>query len=121
MDIEDSLTRLKSSAFRSRFCLKDKDIRYIDDKGLDTIQDHARDFIKSRLAPEVIPNDGKQTPMHGHPVFIAQHATACCCRDCLQKWYRLPKGRELTEDEQKDIVDLIMTWIKKQYETQTKI
>ena len=64
--------RLGNSKFRSSFHLKQKDIDYINEKGLDTIRQHAQDFIAKREAPAVIPNDGKQTPMKGHPVFIAQ-------------------------------------------------
>lgn len=67
--------RLGNSKFRSRFRLKQKDIDYINEKGLDTIRQHAADFIAKREAPAVIPNDGKQTPTKGHPVFITQHAT----------------------------------------------
>ncbi|MBR6331779.1 MAG: DUF4186 domain-containing protein [Dehalococcoidales bacterium] len=114
IDIDDSLNRLKRSAFRSRFRLSAKDLQYIQDKGINTIRSHAKDFICNRLSPAEIPNDGKQTPMRGHPVFVAQHATACCCRDCLYKWYRIPKGRELPVSEQDQIADLIMTWIEKQ-------
>ena len=72
--------RLKSSPFRARFKLSDKDKLYIQQKGIDTIRAHCQDFVQKRLAPAIIPNDGKQTPMRGHPVFVAQHATACCCR-----------------------------------------
>lgn len=57
---------------------------------MDTIRSHASDFVRTRLAPAQIPNDGKQTPMRGHPVFLAQHATGCCCRGCLYKWHRIP-------------------------------
>lgn len=53
---------------------------------------HARDFVGKRLAPAVIENDGKQTPMRGHPVFIAQQATATCCRECLRKWHNIETG-----------------------------
>ena len=66
--------RLGNSRFRSSFHLKQKDIDYINEKGLDTIRQHAKDFIAKREAPAYIANDGKQTPMKGHPVFIAQHA-----------------------------------------------
>ena len=83
MNYEDMLYKLSKSKFRSSFKLKTKDIDYINEKGIDTIKSHAYDFISKRLAPEVILNDGKQTPMRGHPVFIAQHATATCCRSCL--------------------------------------
>ena len=81
---------------------------------MDTIESHAYDFITKRLAPKEIINDGKQTPMKGHPVFIAQHATATCCRGCLYKWHQIRKEKELTQKEIKYVVDLIMEWIKRQ-------
>ena len=114
--IEQALERLKGSKFRSDFHLKYKDIRYIREKGIDTVHSHAADFVRERLAPAIIPNDGKQTPMRGHPVFIAQHACACCCRGCLEKWYKVPRGTTLNEVQQKKIVDLLMAWIEKEYE-----
>lgn len=116
IDVYEALIRLQKSTFRSRFHLSQKNKDYVISKGIDTIKRHAEDFVRNRLAPAVIPNDGKQTPMRGHPVFIAQHATACCCRGCLYKWYRIPQGRELTQSEQSDIVNLIMTWIKNEME-----
>ena len=106
--------RLGQSKFRSRFHLKQADIDYINNKGLDKIEEHAREFIAKREAPAVIPNDGKQTPMRGHPVFIAQHATAICCRECLRKWHKLQPGRELSQIQQDYLVDVIMTWIRQE-------
>ena len=110
--IDDALSRLQTSPFRARFHLNEKDKAYIREKGMDTIRRHAQDFIRQRLAPAVIPNDGKQTPMHGHPVFLAQHACACCCRGCLSKWYHVPKGIELNDRQQEQIVNLLMAWIE---------
>lgn len=106
--------RLAKSAFRSRFRLTQKDKSYIVSKGMATIRLHAIDFVTKRLAPAVIPNDGKQTPLRGHPVFLAQHATGCCCRSCLSKWHHIPAGRQLTEEEQQYIVAVLMTWIERQ-------
>ena len=114
MTTEQAFKRLGKSAFRSRFQLSAKDKEYVKNKGMETICRHAKDFIKTRLAPAVIPNDGKQTPMRGHPVFVAQHACACCCRGCLNKWYRVPKDTELTQEQQKKIVNLIMAWITRE-------
>ena len=105
---------LGRSKFRSSFHLKQKDIDYINEKGLDTIREHAREFIAKREAPAVIPNDGKQTPMKGHPVFVAQHATATCCRECIRKWHKIQPGRELSRIQQEYLVDVIMTWIEKE-------
>ncbi|MDY3088927.1 MAG: DUF4186 domain-containing protein [Oscillospiraceae bacterium] len=113
--VDEALAKLQKSKFRSGFHLDEKNVRYIDEKGLDVIRSHAADFIAKRLAPAEIPNDGRQTPMRGHPVFVAQHACACCCRGCLNKWYRVPQGRALTESEQRRIVNLLMAWIEKEY------
>lgn len=106
--------RLANSKFRSSFSLKEKDINYINNKGISTIEDHARDFITKRLSSSVILNDGKQTPMKGHPVFIAQHATATCCRGCLSKWHRIPTNRELTSEEIDYVIKIIMKWINQE-------
>lgn len=113
----DILDKLAKSKFRSSFHLKTKDLKYINEKGLNSIQKHAEEFIKTRLAPAYIPNDGKQTPMRNHPVFIAQHATATCCRGCLYKWHHIKSNIELTKEEQEYIVNIIMLWIKKELST----
>ena len=110
-DIDDLFSRLSKSDFRSRFHLSEQDKKYIEEKGMDVIQRHAEDFVEKRLAPENPENDGKQTPMKGHPVFIAQHATACCCRSCLEKWHNIPAGKVLNNDERKYIVGVLMEWI----------
>ncbi len=110
--IEQTLTRLKQSDFRAKFHLSKKDKEYISQKGMDKIRSHAEDFIRTRLAPKNPENDGKQTPMRGHPVFVAQHACACCCRVCLNKWYKVPLGTALTEKQQEKIVNLLMAWIE---------
>ena len=112
--IDDTLARLKKSSFRAKFHLTAKDKEYIADKGIDVIRSHAKEFVRTRLAPAQPENDGKQTPMRGHPVFVAQHACACCCRGCLNKWYKVPKDIELTETQQERIVNLLMSWIEKE-------
>lgn len=118
MEIDMILNKLSYSKFRSSFKLKDKEIDYIN-KGHD-IRSHAYDFITKRLSPAVIVNDGKQTPMRGHPVFIAQHATATCCRGCLEKWHHISKNRKLAKDEITYIVNVIMEWIKRQLNDNSK-
>lgn len=112
--IINKLDSLSNSKFRSSFKLRDNDKKYIYDKGIDKIYEHAYDFINKRLVSSKILNDGKQTPMRGHPVFIAQHATGTCCRGCLYKWHGIGKNRELTLDEIDYIVNLIMEWISRQ-------
>lgn len=112
--VRATLLSLKRSAFRAKFKLSAKDLSYLHDKGIETIRRHAFDFITARIVPAFPENDGKQTPMKNHPVFIAQHATATCCRSCILKWHRIPKGRALKKTEIDFIVNLVMVWIKHQ-------
>lgn len=112
--MEDILYRLSKSKFRSSFHLNNKMKEYVNEKGLEVIISHAYDFINKRLKPKMILNDGKQTPMKGHPVFIAQHATATCCRGCLYKWHNIDKNKELTDKEVDYIVNIIIKWIEKE-------
>ena len=113
-DHQALFARLAKSDFRSKFHLRASDRAYISERGLSTIERHAEDFVAKRLAPASIPNDGQQTPMRGHPVFIAQHATACCCRGCFAKWHHIPAGRQLTAEEQRYAVSVLMAWIRKE-------
>lgn len=110
-NIDDIFAALKNSDFRRGFHLRGKELDYLRSKSLPVVLIHAEDFIAKRLAPAVIPNDGKQTPFRGHPVFVAQHATACCCRDCLEKWHRIPRGRELTLEESAYVRAVLGRWL----------
>ena len=116
--IEDALRKLETSKFRAGFHLTKTERAYLNEKGMDTMRRHAEDFVRARLAPAEPRSDGKQTPMSGHPVFKAMHATACCCRGCLNKWYRVPTHTPLSELQQKKIVDLLMAWIGQEAEKQ---
>ena len=111
---------LSKSKFRSSFRLKNKDIDYINDKGINKIREHAYDFVIKRLAGSVIENDGKQTPMRGHPVNVSQHATATCCRACLYKWHGILKNKELTDEEIDYIVNVMIMWINNQIKNNLK-
>ena len=110
-DLDEVFERLQRSSFRQRFRLRAAELAYLEQKGLDVVMGHARDFIDKRLAPALPVNDGKQTPMGKHPVFIAQHATATCCRGCLEKWHGIARGRELSEEEQEHVLGAIKRWL----------
>lgn len=113
-NLDDVFRGLARSSFRSRFRLGPREREYLRTRGMDAVLDHARDFVGKRLAPAHPPNDGKQTPYRGHPVFVAQHATGTCCRGCLEKWHGIAKGRELTPDEQAHAVAALERWLRVQ-------
>lgn len=112
---------LQHSKFRSQFHLRKYMIPYIEEKGMDVIEEHAYSFVIKNLSEVDSARDGHQTPMKGHPVFLAQHACACCCRGCLEKWHHIPKGRKLTEKEIRFIVALLMFWIQQEYNRMKKV
>lgn len=118
-DVREVLQSLRKSEFRRSIELRRKESDYLNTKGMETVLNHAADFIEKRLAPAEPANDGKQTPWRNHPVFVAQHATATCCRGCLQKWHGIPKGRELTLEEKRYVVEVIKGWLS-QYQRGAK-
>ena len=113
-DLEDIFAALGESQFRSGFKLRGKELAYLRSKGLSVVLEHASDFIDKRLAPAAPANDGKQTPMRNHPAFVAQHATATCCRGCLQKWHHIPKGRALDAEQKRYVLSVLERWLSEQ-------
>src|SRR5580693_4478825 len=115
--LDDKLDALARQPFRARFHLRGGDRATAQLRGPATMRLHASDLITKRLAPAEPRNDGKQTPYRGHPVFVAQHATATCCRSCLQRWHDIPPGRELSRLERGYVVDVICRWIERELES----
>ena len=113
-DLDELFAALAASTFRRRFHLRGRELEYLRRKGLPVVLAHAAEFIEKRLAPAAPTNDGRQTPMRHHPVFIAQHATATCCRGCLQKWHAIPTGRVLETAEKRYILRVIETWLARE-------
>ena len=113
-DLDNLFNALAGSKFRSRQRLGLDDRRYLAQKTMAAVIRHARRFVLERLAPSDPANDGKQTPMRGHPVFVAQHATATCCRGCLAKWHKIPAGRSLSGEEVSYVVCVVERWLLEQ-------
>src|SRR6202521_1707141 len=111
-DLDTVFDALSHSNFRKRFRLGAREEAYLRERGMPDVIGHARELITRRLAPEQPPNDGKKTTFRGHPVFIAQHATATCCRSCLEKWHGMPRGRILTAQERGHVLAVVERWLR---------
>jgi len=111
---DERLDALAQQPFRAGFHLQGRERALVELRGLRAIRGHADDLIATRVASANPRRDGKQTPYRNHPVFVAQHATATCCRGCLERNHQIPRGRELTPDERRYIIDLIMRWIERE-------
>jgi hypothetical protein len=112
-DLDARLARITRQRFRARFHVRGRDRAIVDLRGMPTIRSHAEDLIGRRLAPAQPDKDGRQTPYRGHPVFVAQHATATCCRTCLEKWHGIAKGHQLDQAERDYVVEAICRWIER--------
>jgi hypothetical protein len=112
--LDDLFKALERSPFRRKFHLAAKEREYVSERGLQTVLVQAEELIAARLAPATPARDGRQTPFRGHPVFVAQHATATCCRGCLAKWHDIPKGAPLTDEEQAHVIAVIDRWLRSQ-------
>jgi Domain of unknown function (DUF4186) len=110
--IDATLSALAKQPFRARFHLRGREAATVELRGMEAVREHARELLAARVAPAAPRNDGKQTPYRGHPVFVAQHATATCCRNCLERWHGIAKDRALTGDELEYAVDVICRWIE---------
>lgn len=114
MTKEEAFARLARSKFRSRFKLTADDRAYVERVGIEKLRSHAEDFVAQKLAPANPANDGRQTPMRGHPIFKAMHGSAMCCRGCMEKWWRVRRGVPLTDAQQAKAVDFLMEWVRRQ-------
>ena len=109
--IDEVFRRLAASAFRRKFRLQGRELAYLQTWGRAHVMKQAEEILRKRVAPAVIPNDGRQTPWRNHPVFVAQHATATCCRGCLEKTHGIAKGHELTAEETAHALAVIERWL----------
>jgi Domain of unknown function (DUF4186) len=112
--IDDRLDALAAQPFRAGFHLRGRERALVELRGLRAIRSHADDLIATRIAPATPRRDGRQTPYRNHPVFVAQHATATCCRGCLERNHQIARGRELTVGERRYVTDVIMRWIERE-------
>lgn len=109
--LDEAFQRLAQSPFRRKFKLTGRELAYLQTWGLPHVMKQADELIRKRLAPAVIANDGRQTPWRNHPVFVAQHATATCCRGCLEKTHGIAKGHALDGEELQHVLAAIERWL----------
>jgi hypothetical protein len=116
MLIDDRLDAIGRQPFRASFRLRGRERAIVQLRGIAAVRAHAEELFAQRVAPAQPHKDGRQTPYRGHPVFVAQHATATCCRTCLERFHEIPKGHTLDAHEQAYAVDVICRWIERELE-----
>ena len=114
IDIERAFHTLAAAPFRRKFRLQGRELAYLQTWGIGRVMEQAAKFVDERLAPAEPRSDGRQTPWRNHPVFVAQHGTATCCRGCLEKTHGIAKGHALTAEEKSYVLTVIRRWLEAQ-------
>ena len=102
-DVAHTFAALKNEMIRHFFFhgeLDERAVRHAQRKGRVQLKEAARHRLGKYLSPATPARDGRQTPFAGNAIYYAQHATATCCRTCLEYWHDIPKGQELTAEEE---------------------
>ena len=80
-------------------------------KGKKMLREYANNHIRSSVGPAWPYRDGFQTPYANNVVFYAQHAVAACCRNCIEMWHGISKGKELTNQDIAYLTELVMKYV----------
>ena len=114
-DASYTFKALQHEMIRSHFLhepIDERAVAHARRKGRVKLREAVRNRLDRYLASAEPVRDGRQTPFSGNAIFYAQHATACCCRTCLEYWHNIPKGRPLTESELKYCEALIELFLQ---------
>ena len=89
---------------------------YAHRKGKSALWLAARNTIIKAVANPSHPAQGRQTPRENKPtanaIHYAQHATASCCRLCLEEWHGIARDQPLTPDQVGYLTQLAMLYIE---------
>ena len=100
-DIEHTFASLRKEWIRHQFWHRPLDqwaLNYARRKGRSGLHEALAHRLRKCIAVKT-PRDGRQTPWERNPIYYAQHATACCCRRCIEYWHGIPFDRDLTDEE----------------------
>lgn len=106
------LEKVAESDYRAEIDLGPEDMDYVNSRGFDMMVRHAHDFVERRLGPARPRNEGKQTPLKGHPLFLAQHATGADSRAALSEYHGIAEGKKLSRQQMDYVTDVVLRWLE---------
>lgn len=82
-------------------------------KSQEEIADSVKKRLRATLGKAKKDNvwDGRQTPFDGNLINWAQHATATCCRSCLEYWHGIDANAEITDTDYRYFEQIIMNYL----------
>ena len=107
------LLQLSKSPVYNEIYLTQKERKYYLERNCEEMRKETEEIVRKSLEKKISPKKDKHTRQWGHPVYVAQRATGCCCRKCLYEWHNIPVNRRMTENEVRYVTDLLMEWMKR--------
>ena len=92
--------------------IDEKAINHARRKGKASMKEAAEKRIRNSVGDGNPYRDGMQTPRKGNALYYAQHATATCCRKCIEEWHGIPVGQALSGDQIEYFKELVMLYIE---------
>jgi len=117
-DVEHTFETLKLELVRHSYWHRPFDqraINYALRKGRTELLSTAESRIRSSVGGPADAFDGRRTKWEGNPIFYAQHATAACCRKCIEKWHGIPRDQPLKEDQIKYLTRLVTMYLEDRF------
>jgi Domain of unknown function (DUF4186) len=113
-DVAFTFSQLRRERIRHHFwhlAFDEKALNHATRKGRRALNEAARQRIETSVARAGMAFDGRQTPRSGNTLYYAQHATACCCRRCIEYWHAIPADRDLDADEVRYLTSLVISYL----------
>ena len=114
-DVAHTFQMIKYEFIRHHFWhveIDQKAVNHALRKGREGMRTAVEKRIRRSVSDASPPYDGRQTPKSGNSIYYAQHATATCCRKCIEEWHDVPRGVALTDEEVVYFTNLVMLYIK---------
>lgn len=117
-DVENTFEALKYEFIRHHYWHKpfdEKAINYALKKGKIELLKTVEQRIRSSVKAPADAFDGRRTKWEGNPIHYGQHATATCCRKCIERWHDISRDVELTEKQIKYFTHLVVMFLEERF------
>ena len=118
LDVDHTVAALQLELIRHHFWhlrLSDFAANYALRKGKVALREAVEHQLSKAIGSPQHARQGRQTPRENSPkatvINYAQHATATCCRPCLEYWHGIEKGADLTAVQINYLADLVMKYV----------
>lgn len=89
-------------------------------RGRIMLREKVRSHLSAKVGSAEPSFNGRQTSWGGpEPTTYAQHATASCCRKCIEEWHGISRTRALTSQELDYLTELAMLYLERRIDQLT--